>query len=175
MKARACRSGFTVVECLITLAVLSILHALAFPSFSFLRDRALQLHTVDQLETAVAAARHLSVNNETTVTLCGRSGPPSPVALQVADFPRCGEDYAQGVSIWVLETFGWRLYRVWEWEQRTVTNRSGSRLVSEHVVFSERGLAHRNMTWSTCANGANLSLVLNRVGRPSRRMGWGSC
>lgn len=158
-----------------TLAVLSILHALAMPSLSFLRDRALQLHTVDQLETAVAAARHLSVNNGTTVTLCGWSGPPGSVALQVTDFPRCGEDYAKGVSIWVLETFGWRLYRVWEWEQRTVTNRSGSRLVSEHVVFSERGLAHRNMTWSTCANGANLSLVLNRVGRPSRRMGWGSC
>lgn len=175
MKARACRSGFTVVECLITLAVLSILQALALPSLSFLRDRALQLHTVDQLETAVAAARHLSVNNGTTVTLCGWSGPPGSVALQVTDFPRCGEDYAKGVSIWVLETFGWRLYRVWEWEQRTVTNRSGSRLVSEHVVFSERGLAHRNMTWSTCANGANLSLVLNRVGRPSRRMGWGSC
>lgn len=175
MKARAYRSGFTVVECLITLAVLSILHALALPSLSFLRDRALQLHTVDQLETAVAAARHLSVNNGTTVTLCGWSGPPGSVALQVTDFPRCGEDYAKGVSIWVLETFGWRLYRVWEWEQRTVTNRSGSRLVSEHVVFSERGLAHRNMTWSTCANGANLSLVLNRVGRPSRRMGWGSC
>lgn len=175
MKARAYRSGFTVVECLITLAVLSILHALALPSLSFLRDRALQLHTVDQLETAVAAARHLSVNNGTTVTLCGWSGPPGSVALQVTDFPRCGEDYAQGVSIWVLETLGWRLYRVWEWEQRTVTNRSGSRLVSEHVVFSERGLAHRNMTWSTCANGANLSLVLNRVGRPSRRMGWGSC
>ena len=163
------------MECLITLAVLSILHALALPSLSFLRDRALQLHTVDQLETAVAAARHLSVNNGTTVTLCGWSGPPGSVALQVTDFPRCGEDYAKGVSIWVLETFGWRLYRVWEWEQRTVTNRSGSRLVSEHVVFSERGLAHRNMTWSTCANGANLSLVLNRVGRPSRRMGWGSC
>ena len=175
MKARAYRSGFTVVECLITLAVLSILHALALPSLSFLRDRALQLHTVDQLETAVAAARHLSVNNGTTVTLCGWSGPLGSVALQVTDFPRCGEDYAKGVSIWVLETFGWRLYRVWEWEQRTVTNRSGSRLVSEHVVFSERGLAHRNMTWSTCANGANLSLVLNRVGRPSRRMGWGSC
>ncbi len=163
------------MECLITLAVLSILQALALPSLSFLRDRALQLHTVDQLETAVAAARHLSVNNGTTVTLCGWSGPPGSVALQVTDFPRCGEDYAKGVSIWVLETFGWRLYRVWEWEQRTVTNRSGSRLVSEHVVFSERGLAHRNMTWSTCANGANLSLVLNRVGRPSRRMGWGSC
>jgi prepilin-type N-terminal cleavage/methylation domain-containing protein len=175
MKARAYRSGFTVVECVITLAVLSILHALAMPSLSFLRDRALQLHTVDQLETAVAAARHLSVNNGTTVTLCGWSGPPGSVPLQVTDFPRCGEDYAKGVSIWVLETFGWRLYRVWEWEQRTVTNRSGSRLVSEHVVFSERGLAHRNMTWSTCANGANLSLVLNRVGRPSRRMGWGSC
>ena len=175
MKARAYRSGFTVVECLITLAVLSILHALALPSLSFLRDRALQLHTVNQLETAVAAARHLSVNNGTTVTLCGGSGPPGSVALQVTDFPRCGEDYVKGVSIWVLETFGWRLYRVWEWEQRTVTNRSGSRLVSEHVIFSERGLAHRNMTWSTCASGANLSLVLNRVGRPSRRMGWGSC
>ena len=119
MKARAYRSGFTVVECLVTLAVLSILHALAMPSLSFLRDRALQLHTVDQLETAVAAARHLSVNKGTTVTLCGWSGPPGSVALQVTDFPRCGEDYAQGVSIWVLETLGWRLYRVWEWEQRT--------------------------------------------------------
>jgi type II secretory pathway pseudopilin PulG len=38
-----------------TLAVLSVLHALALPSFSYLRDRALQLHTVDQLQTAVAA------------------------------------------------------------------------------------------------------------------------
>ena len=175
MEDRAYRFGFTVVECLMTLAVLSVLHALALPSFSYLRDRALQLHTVDQLQTAVAAARHLSVNNGTTVTLCGWSGHPSPFALQATDFPRCGEDYAKGVSIWVLETLGWHLYRVWEWEQRTVTNRSGSRLVSEHVLFSERGLAYRNMTWSTCANGANLSLVLNRVGRPSRRTGWGSC
>ena len=98
-----------------TLAVLSVLHALALPSFSFLRDRAEQLHAVDQLQTAIAAARHLSVNNGTTVTLCGWSGHPSPPVLQATDFPRCGEDYAKGVSIWVLETLGWRLYRVWEW------------------------------------------------------------
>ena len=97
-----------------TLAVLSVLHALALPSFSFLRDRAEQLHAVDQLQTAIAAARHLSVNNGTTVTLCGWSGHPSPFALQATDFPRCGKDYARGVSIWVLETLGWRLERVWE-------------------------------------------------------------
>ena len=169
------RQGFTLLECLITIAILAIFASLIIPSFAVLRGRAQQLHTIDQLETAVATARHIAVSRKVSVTLCGRSANHYLGLHWGATDLFCGKSYTYGVGLWIESPSGWRLHRVWEWEPILISNRSGSRSVGEHIVFSERGLAFRNMTWSTCANGSNLSLVLNRVGRPIRRAGWGRC
>lgn len=157
------------------MAILATLASLAVPSFTASRDRAKQLYVIDQLEAAVATARHIAVSERAAVTLCGLSTRRFLGESVSTDTIACGDSYASGVSLWIETTAGWRMRRVWEWGPMVISNRDGSRAVSELIVFSPRGLAFRNMTWSTCVNGANLSLVLNRVGRPVRRMGWGHC
>lgn len=175
MKPFNYRQGFTLLECLITMAILATLASLAVPSFTASRDRAQQLYVIDQLEAVVVTARHIAVSERAAVTLCGLSTRRFLGESVSTDTIACGDSYARGVSLWIETTAGWHMRHVWEWGPVVISNRDGSRAVSEPIVFSPRGLAFRNMTWSTCVNGANLSLVLNRAGRPVRRMGWGHC
>lgn len=95
--------------------------------------------------------------------------------MDTSQSPPCGEDYDVGVALWSEQATGWRLRRVWQWSSKTLTNRRGNRKVSETVVFNTQGLANRNLTWSTCVTERNLSLVINRVGRPEIRRNWGVC
>ena len=165
-------AGFTLIECLAVIAIIAILTAMAVPSFGQLKSHAQQLQAVYQLQAAVLMARHLALIEQSTVLVC-----PAWVGVIVDQrhSPRCGEDYSVGVAIWSKHAVGWRLRRVWQWSSMTITNRRGNRKVGEVVVFNTQGLANRNLTWSTCVAERNLSLVLNRVGRPDIRRNWGLC
>jgi len=95
--------------------------------------------------------------------------------MDASQRPACDANYSEGVALWSEQAMGWRLRRVWQWSSTTLTNRRGNRKVSEAVVFNTQGLANRNLSWSTCVTERNLSLVLNRVGRPEIRRQWGVC
>ena len=165
-------AGFTLIECLVVISIIAILTTMAVPSFRQLKDHAQQLQVIYQLQAAVLMARHLSVVEQRAVLICpARAG----MTMDMSHSPSCGENYAEGVSLWSEQAMGWRLRRVWQWSSTTLTNRRGNRKVSETVVFNAQGLANRNLTWSTCVAERNLSLVLNRVGRPEIRRHWGVC
>ena len=165
-------AGFTLIECLMVVSIMAILTAMAVPSFRKFKDHAQQLQVVYQLQAAALMARHLSIIQQTTVLVC-----PASVGVTVEKHhsPRCGQDYSVGAALWSKHVVGWRLRRVWQWPSMSITNRRGNRRVSEAVVFNTQGLANRNLTWSTCVSERNLSLVLNRIGRPEIRRHWGVC
>lgn len=172
MQMRAKQIGITLIESLLVIAIIAILSGMAVPSFQWLRDIAEQKWVINQLHAAVLTARHRSVMMGSATHIC-----PAPImrTADVSQSPECGDDYGKGVAIWSEEGGNWQLLRRWQWPRARITNRRDDQTITAHVTFNARGLANRNITWSTCANGSNLSLVLNRVGRPVIRAGWGKC
>ena len=166
------QNGITLFECLIVLAIMAILSLMAMPSFNLLRDVAHQKRVIHQLHAAVLTARHSSVINGQATYICPAQ---RTVAIDVGSTPECGADYRKGAAIWREEGSDWRLLRLWQWPRARITNRRGNQEVSGHITFNASGLANRNITWSTCVDDRNLSLVLNRVGRPVVRSQWGEC
>lgn len=167
--------GFTLIECAVAMAILAILVSLAIPSYHHIKLRAQQYSALHQLKAAVMLARHIAIFDATNMLLC-----PSPsTSTQSFNAPlvaaKCGTNYSTGVGVWFLEPSGWLPYQFWQWDEVRMTNRRGSRAANEHIVFGEDGLANRNMTWSSCVGDANLSLVLNGIGRPVMRSQWGAC
>ena len=172
MEMSARQTGITLIESLVVMAIIGIISSLAAPSFQWLRENAEQKQVIQQLHAAVLTARHRSVMMGSATHLC-----PSPIRLtaDVNQSPDCGDDYGIGVAIWHERRGEWQLLRLWQWPRARITNRRGDRTVTAHVTFNARGLANRNITWSTCVGERNLSLVLNRVGRPVERRQWGRC
>ena len=172
MEMSARQTGITLIESLVVIAVIGILSGLSAPSFQWLREIAEQKQVIQQLHAAVLTARHRSVLMGSAIHLC-----PSPIRLtaDVSQSPECGDDYGIGVAIWRERRGDWQLLRLWQWPRARITNRRGDRTATAHVTFNARGLANRNITWSTCVGERNLSLVLNRVGRPVVRSQWGEC
>lgn len=89
---RAQRRGFTLVELVLVLLVLSVLLAVAAPSLSVLRERMAALRAFHALTTGLAQARMAAVAQGRPVTVC-----PS------ADGRRC-----RGDLVW---DEGWLVYR----------------------------------------------------------------
>ena len=172
MEMSARQTGITLIESLGVIAIIGIISSLAAPSFQWLRETAEQKRVIHQLHAAVLTARHTSVMMGSATHIC-----PAQImrAADVSQSPECGDDYGKGVAIWSQEGGDWQLLRRWQWPQARIANRTGHQAVTAQVTFNARGLANRNITWSTCAKGSNLSLVLNRVGRPVVRAGWGKC
>ena len=172
MQMRARQTGITLIESLVVIAIIAILSGMAVPSFQWLRETAEQKRVINQLHAAVLTARHRSVMKGSATHIC-----PAPImrTADVSQSPECGDDYGKGVATWHERRGDWQLLRLWQWPRARITNRRGDRTVTAHVTFNARGLANRNITWSTCVGERNLSLVLNRVGRPVERHQWGRC
>lgn len=163
----------TLIECLVVIAIVAILSGMAAPSFQRLKEIAQQKRVILELQAAVLTARHRSVMTGSDTHICPL---PRGVITGIGQRPECGDDYGEGVGIWSELDGNWRLLRQWQWSRRVrITNRRGTQIVRAPVMFNARGLANRNITWSTCVDQQNLSLVLNRVGRPHMRRHWGAC
>lgn len=162
-------TGFTLIELLVVMMITAVLASLAAPALAALKARVALVSDMHQLQSAVLLARHLAVIEQTVMRVC-----PASKELN-REVGYCSGDYSHGVAVWRQYDKGWELVCIWRWSNRPVLNRQGTHAVSEGVVFHPSGISSRNMTWSMCADGANRSLVLNRIGRPSLRDGWGQC
>ena len=74
MRTPARRIGFTLLELMITLAVLAVLGAIATPSFSAMIDRQRLQAAAHHLQADIALARHESAKRRQTVHLRFQSG-----------------------------------------------------------------------------------------------------
>ena len=162
-------TGFTLIELLVVMLITALLASMTAPALTVFRARVALVSDMHQLQSAVLLARHLAVIEQTVMMVC----PASKEQRREGGY--CSGDYSQGVTVWRQHGEVWELVRIWRWSNRPVMNRQGTRAVSEGVMFHPSGMSSRNITWSMCADGANRSLVLNRIGRPSLRDGWGQC
>jgi len=162
-------TGFTLIELLVVMLITTLLASMTAPALAAFKARVTLASNMHQLQSAVLLARHLAVIEQMVMMVC-----PAPKE-QRRERDYCSGDYSYGVAVWRQHEEGWEFVRIWRWSNRSVMNRHGTRVVSESVMFHPSGMSSRNMTWSMCADGANRSLVLNRIGRPSLRDGWGQC
>ena len=169
MALHSTMTGFTLIELLVVMLITAVLASLAAPALAAFKARVALASDMHQLQSAVLLARHLAVIEQAIMMVCPAS------KQQRREGGYCSGDYSQGVAVWRQHGEDWELVRIWRWSNRPVMNRQGTRAVSEGVMFHPSGMSSRNMTWSMCANGSNRSLVLNRIGRPSLRAGWGQC
>ena len=161
--------GLTLLECLITLAIVAILVSIGVPAYRDQLASARARAGAQQLYAAMHYARSMAQAHGTLVTLC-------PVIDPSEKLLQCGGHF--GHSIAAIEQNGEnsRLLRVWSPVAGVrVTNRLGSSPVTGALRWDQLGLGRRNLTLSVCALGHNWSVITNRLGRPRLARDWGVC
>ena len=160
--------GFTLVELMVTVGVLSVLLALALPSMSAQLDESRARAAAQSFYAAVMMARGVATGQGVPTRLCPLAGGP-----EVAS---CGDDYSLGAVVLADKTTGVEVIRVWMNDPRVqIWNRTGTRPVASVVQFEPSGLGNRNLTLSACVGKQNWAMVLNRIGRPRLVRDGGSC
>ena len=168
-KNRKRQRGLTLLESLVTLAIVSVLTAMAAPSFKSQIATARAKAGAQQLYAAVQFAR-------TTAQLTGRTVMLCPITDFTAELPACGGHFGQAIAAIAMGREGSELLRIWSPPAGlTVTNRSGARWVRGALQWDSQGLGSRNLTLSVCAQEHNWSVVTNRLGRPRLASDWGVC
>ena len=161
--------GLTLLECLITLAIVAILMWVGVPAFRDQLAAARARAGSEQLYAAMQYARSMAQRYGSVVTLC-------PVVDPAEEPPRCGGHFGQTVAALKQQEEGHQLLRVWPARAGvTVTNRAGSKWVTGALQWDQQGVGDRNLTLSVCALGHNWSVITNRLGRPRLARDWGEC
>lgn len=161
--------GLTLLECLITLAIVTILMSIGVPAYRDQIAVARARAGAQQLYAAMQYARSMAQARGTVVTLCPVID-PSDESLQ------CGGHFGQRLAAIEQRGESSKLLRVWSpTDGVTVTNRAGSHRVTGALRWDEEGVGRRNLTLSVCALGHNWSVITNRLGRPRLARDWGVC
>tara|TARA_R110002110_G_scaffold415765_2_gene655154 strand:- start:1053 stop:1637 length:585 start_codon:yes stop_codon:yes gene_type:complete len=174
-------SGLTLIELMITLAILSLTLALTAPSLQQLL-RGNQIRTeASRLLGAINLARSEAVLRNVPVSVC-------PSAMATSGVAQCSQRYTDG---WIVFSNSNRdrqvdagtddIIRAYPGVPRglTLTNRSGTRSASELITYLPDGSSRRNLTLLLC--GAHYhrvspwQVILNRVGRARLSARGGSC
>lgn len=173
------QDGLTLVELMVAVTILSILLSLGAPSLGGMLSKYRMRTAAHRLVGAMNLARTEAVSRNTPVTLC-------PVAAVVGE--SCGTNYALGWQLFsnenrdeVLDEGSGQLIHLFPAlpEGFSITNRLGTRVVSEPVTWYPDGTSRRNLSFQLCApnsDGASAyGVVLNLVGRARVARGEGRC
>ena len=161
--------GLTLLECLITLAIVAVLMSIGVPAYRDQLAAARARAGAQQLYAAIQYARSMAQAHGTVVTLC-------PVIDPSDKSPQCGGHFGQRLAAIAQNGEGSELLRVWSpTDGVTVTNRTGTHWVTGALRWDEEGVGRRNLTLSVCSLGHNWSVITNRLGWPRLARDWGMC
>jgi type IV fimbrial biogenesis protein FimT len=169
--------GFSLVELMITLAVLAVVLAVTAPSFARLQGNYQLRSTAHRLVAAINLARMEAVQRRLPVSLC-----PAP------EGGNCAGDLSQG---WLLFHDADRDRQLDAGDEEvivrapglpegySVTDRAGSSPATQAISYRPDGTVRRNQTLLLCAPAEHgiepYAIVLNLVGRVRLARGEGLC
>ncbi|MGV8942084.1 MAG: GspH/FimT family pseudopilin [Lysobacter sp.] len=157
--------GFTLVELVVTLAVMTVLLGIGVPSFQRLQQGTRTATTFHLLTTSLALARMAAVKNHTPVSVC----------------PSSDGRYCRGDTVW---EDGWIVYSDPTRAKQPVSadavlhsfDRVGPGLALRSTIgrtlvrFHSNGMAHgSNLSVRLCSTKDNThlgSIIVNNAGRP---------
>ena len=161
--------GVTLMECLVTLAIVAILAALAAPSLSDQLNAVRARGAAHQIYAAIQYARSMAQRSGAQVAVC----PFSPAGDKTHP---CGGAFGGPIAIYEASPRGPQLLRIWHLpEGIIIRNRSGIDPVTGDIRWRADGIGLRNLTLSVCAGAHNWTVVINRLGRPRLAKAGGVC
>lgn len=176
----SCR-GLTLIELMITLVILAVTVMVVAPGMAQLIHGNRLRTEASRLVTAINLARSEAVIRNVPVSVC-------PSSMASSGIAGCSGDYADGWIVFTNRDQNTRVdagsdevVRVFESIPRgySLTNRTGTRVVSQPITYRPDGSSRQNRTLLLCPPGGNSvepwSVVLNNVGRARVAKGDGQC
>jgi Tfp pilus assembly protein FimT len=174
-------AAFTLVELLISLAILTAVISAVAPAYRELIAANEMSSAVSRLMRSINLARQEAISRNQTVSIC-------PVASLEASPSSCSGTYSIGWMVFSNDNRNRKVDPGTDEVLRViagpgldfvVTNRDGSRIVSDSIHYDANGTSGRNRTLQFCSNNQiavrSVSIVLNIVGRPRQARNWGVC
>ena len=159
--------GFTLIELLITIAIASLLLALAAPSFSEIIRNNRVTSTTNKLVAALSLARSEAIKRGTRVTLCKTNG-TNACALS-GDFSEGWIVFADADENAAIEDQT-DIIRVYD-ELPTDTQITGDNVITSYVSYDADGIARQTTgdfqfgTIAICNVSKTSCIDINRAGR----------
>lgn len=172
------RSGFTLLEMLVMLAMIAILVTIAVPSYAFLINAGRLTTATNDMLLALHMARSEAIKQRTRVTICKTSAPDAstPVCDPAAEWQQGWLLFVDGGTwgrIDVGDVILWRHQDISAW-----ADISTGKTFSHYVSYLPAGVSQgsgglRNDTIRICVSGNRRDIIVNIAGRP--RLGVGIC
>lgn len=144
--------GFTLIELMVTVAVLAIVLSIAIPSFNGILLNSRITTVVNELRTAVQLARSEAVKRKKTIVLCRAH----------ADFSKCADSGTDWRAGWLM-MYGNEVLKIWETSPGIEVNGSGSK-----IEFLGTGMPRDSYTFKVnaqgCSNAVQHIIEINNIG-----------
>lgn len=144
--------GFTLIELMVTVAVLAIILSIAIPSVSAILLNNRISTAADELRTAVQSTRSEAVKRKKTIVLCRAN----------ADFSKCADSGTDWRTGWLM-MYGNEVLKIWETSPGIEVSGSDNK-----IEFLGTGMPRDSYTFKVnaqgCSNAVQYIIEINNIG-----------